>query len=393
MLRRARRLEKIPPYLFKELREKILRARAQDIDVINLAIGDPVEPTPKPIIRSLARAAADPRNHQYPTAGEKGIPELRQAVCRWYQERYRVSLDPEEECLILIGSKEGCHYFPLAMVNPGDTVLVTDPGYPAYYPGVWFAGAELFSLPIREEENFLPDLGGIPPAVRNRSSAMILNYPNNPTGAVATQEFLHGVVDFARSNSIAICYDNPYIELVFDDAEPLSILQIAGAKDVALELGSFSKTFNMTGWRLGWAVGNREAIAAMTQVKANSDTGVFAAVQHAGVTALTECGGIIEDMREVYGRRRRLAADKLRQMGWAFALQKGTFYLWIPTLRNMNAVETANRIFEETHVVVAPGTGYGQHGEGYIRISVTMQDSRLEEALTRIVPFVAERCS
>ena len=388
MLRRARRLEKIPPYLFRELRKKIQAAQDRNIDVINLAIGDPVEPTPDPVVQSLARAAADPRNHQYPKGGEKGIPQLREAVCRWYGERYGVTVDPDLECLILIGSKEGCHHFPLAMVNPGDTVLVTDPGYPAYYPGVWFAGAEVYSLPIRNESGYLPDLDGIAPDILKKASAVILNYPNNPTGAVANQDFLKKLVEFGRANNLAVCYDNAYIEMVFDDTEPLSVLQTKGAFDVAVELGSFSKTFNMTGWRLGWAVGNREIIAAMTQVKSNSDTGVFMAVQFAGVTALTECQEYVEDMKRIYNRRRKTAVDALEKMGWSFIPQKGTFYLWIPTLPNMNAMETANRMFEDTHVVTAPGTGYGENGEGYIRMSVTAQDERLEEALTRIAGWL-----
>ena len=255
MLRKATRLEKIPPYLFMELRNKINKAKAAGVDVISLAIGDPVEPTPGPIIEELCRAAHDPANHRYPTDEEKGMAALRREVCRWYAERYAAPVDPETECLILIGSKEGCHHFALAMVNPGDTVLVTDPGYPGYKPSIWFAGAEPYPVPMTAENGFLPDLGKIPADVARKAKAFYLNYPNNPTGAVATPEFLTKLVAFAREHSIAICYDNPYIDIVFDGARPLSILSIEGAKEVAVELNSFSKPFNMTGWRLGHGAG------------------------------------------------------------------------------------------------------------------------------------------
>ena len=241
MLRQARRLEKIPPYLFMELRSKINRAKAAGVDVISLAVGDPVEATPRPIVDELCREAHRPENHRYPTDEEKGMGELRQEVCRWYSEQYGVEADPESECLILIGSKEGCHHFALGMVNAGDLVLVTDPGYPGYKPSIWFAGGEPYPVPITASNDFLPDLNGIPRDVCERAAAFYLNYPNNPTGAVANPSFLRRLVDFARENAIAICYDNPYIEIVFEGAQPLSILSVEGAKDVAVELNSFSK--------------------------------------------------------------------------------------------------------------------------------------------------------
>jgi LL-diaminopimelate aminotransferase len=384
MLRKATRLEKIPPYLFMELRNKINKAKAAGVDVISLAIGDPVESTPGPIVEELCRAAHDPANHRYPTDEEKGMAALRQEVCRWYAERYAAPVNPETECLILLGSKEGGHHFALGMVNPGDTVLVTDPGYPGYKPSIWFAGAEPYPVPMTAENGFLPDLRKIPPDVVRKAKAFYLNYPNNPTGAVATPKFLAELVAFAREHSIAICYDNPYIEVVFDGAKPLSILSIEGAKEVAVELNSFSKTFSMCGWRLGMAMGNPTAIAAMAQVKSNTDSGVFNAVQYAGIAALKQCAPDVEKMLRVYGRRRTLARDTLNSIGWKCTLPKGTFYLWLPTPNGESSADFAAQLFEKAHVVVAPGNAYGKFGEGYVRFSLTVTDDRLEQAMDRI---------
>ncbi len=384
MLQKAKRLENIPPYLFMELRNKINRAKAQGVDVISLAIGDPVEPTPKPIVDELCRTTYQPENHRYPIDEEKGMSALRREVCRWYVERYGVEVDAEEECIILIGSKEGCHHFALAMVNPGDLVLVTDPGYPGYKPSIWFAGAEPYPVPMTAANGFLPDLKSIPAEVRRRASAFYLNYPNNPTGAVATPEFLRELVQFARENSIAICYDNPYIEIVFDGEKPLSILSVEGAKEVAVELNSFSKPFNMTGWRLGMALGNRTAIAAMAQVKSNTDSGVFNAVQYAGIAALQECASSIEEMLRVYKRRRALVVNTLNRLGWNYVPLNGTFFLWVPTPDGKSSLEFAAQLFEKAHVVVPPGSAYGRYGEGYIRFSLTVSDDRLEEAMERL---------
>jgi len=367
-----------------ELRNKINAARARGIDVISLAIGDPVESTPQPIVEELQRAAADPANHRYPTDEEKGMAALREEVCRWYAARYDVQADPEKECLILIGAKEGCHHFALGMVNPGDLVLVTDPGYPGYKPSIWFAGAEPYAVAMSASNDFLPDLDAIPSDVAKRATAFYLNYPNNPTGAVATPEFLGRLIRFARENEIAICYDNPYIDIVFDGAKPLSILSIDGAKEVAVELNSFSKPFNMTGWRLGMALGNPEAIGAMAQVKSNTDSGVFNAIQYAGIRALRECEGAIDDMLAVYARRRRLVVETLNEMGWDYTPPKGTFYLWVPAPKGMTSVECATYLFEKAHIVVAPGRAYGEFGEGFIRFSLTVKDERLEEAMARL---------
>lgn len=383
-MRTAERLKRIPPYLFMELRQKIARARAEGVDVISLAIGDPVEPTPARIVQELERAARDPANHRYPTDEEKGMLAFRQAVARFYQRRYGVELDPATEIIALIGSKEGCHHFVLARVNPGDVVLMTDPGYPAYRASILIGGGEPVSVPIRPEHGYLPQLRDIPSDVARRATAMFLNYPNNPTGATATREFLHELVEFARSYDIAICYDNPYSEIVFDGEPRLSFLSVPGAKDVGIELNSLSKPFNMTGWRLGMAMGNRDLIAAISQVKENTDSGVFNAIQYAGIVALDQCEDNIETMLAIYRRRRALVLDTLTELGFRFTPARGTFYLWVPTPSGMSSAEFATALFDKAHVVVAAGAAYGAYGEGYVRFSLTVPDDRLREAMERI---------
>ncbi len=380
----ADRLKRIPPYLFLELRNKIAQARAAGIDVISLAIGDPVEPTPEPVIAELARAAQDPANHRYPTDEEKGMLAFRRAVADWYAQRYRVTLDPATEVLALIGSKEGCHHFVLGRVNPGEPVLMTDPGYPAYRASILIAGGEPVNVPIRAEHGYLPRLADIPADVARRASAMFLNYPNNPTGATATPAFLHELVEFARHYDIAVCYDNPYIDMVFDGEKPLSFLSVPGAKDVGIELNSLSKPFNMTGWRLGMAVGNKDLIAAISQVKENTDSGVFNAIQFAGIAALTRAAQNIDEMLAIYARRRALVLETLADLGIRFQPARGTFYLWVPTPRGMSSIDFATLLFEQAHVVVAAGTAYGQYGEGFVRFSLTVLDARLREAMQRL---------
>jgi LL-diaminopimelate aminotransferase len=383
-MRTADRLKKIPPYLFMELRNKIAQARAAGVDVISLAIGDPVEPTPQPVIDELARTAQDPANHRYPTDEEKGMLAFRQAVAKWYGDRYRVSLNPATEVLALIGSKEGCHHFVLARVNAGDPVLMTDPGYPAYRASILMAGGEPVNVPIRAENHYLPKLGEIPSDVARRATAMFLNYPNNPTGATATPAFLKELVEFARQYDIAVCYDNPYIEVVFDGEKPMSFLSIPGAKDVGIELNSLSKPFNMTGWRLGMAAGNKDLIAAISQVKENTDSGVFNAIQFAGITALSRCAENIGHMLGIYAQRRQLVLQTLADVGIRFEPLRGTFYLWVPTPKGMSSIQFATLLFEKAHIVVAAGTAYGQYGEGFVRFSLTVSDDRLAEAMQRL---------
>ena len=379
----AERLGKIPPYLFMTLRNKINAARAAGIDVISLAIGDPVEATPPSVIEALARAARDKANHRYPTDEEWGMLAFREAVTRWYARRYNVMLDPKSEVIALIGSKEGCHHFALGVINAGDLVLVTDPGYPGYKPSIWFVGAEPHPVPMLAENHFLPKLSDIPTAIARRARAFYLNYPNNPTGAVATPGFLAELVEFARDFDIAVCYDNPYSEVVFG-VERLSFLNVPGAKEVGVELNSLSKPYNMTGWRIGMACGNQEIVRAIATSKANTDSGVFNAVQYAGIEALDNCDVFIDEMLAVYGRRRERVLETLRALGWQFDAPKGTFYLWAPVPAGYTSAEFCDFVFEKASVVLAPGAAYGVNGEGYVRFSLTVEDDRLEEALSRM---------
>ncbi|HPP88130.1 MAG TPA: LL-diaminopimelate aminotransferase [bacterium] len=380
----ADRLGLIPPYLFMQLRQKINKAKAEGKDVISLGVGDPVEPTPREVVEELYRAAQDPENHHYPTDEEKGMLSFRKAVAAWYLRKYGVSVDPATEVLGLIGSKEGCHHFCLAVVNPGDYVLMTDPGYPAYRSSILFAGGIPYSMPMKAENNYFPKYEDIPSDILKKTKAMFLCYPNNPTGARATKEFFAKTVEFAKSYNIAVCHDFPYSEIVFDGFRSPSILSVDGAKDVCVELNSLSKPYNMTGWRIGMALGNKDLIAGISKVKENTDSGVFNAIQFAAIKALESCDKHIQENIKIYNHRRKLVVDMLNKHGWNYTPPKGTFYLWIPTPKNMSAIEFTNFLFDECNVVVAPGSAYGQYGEGYIRISVTVQEDRLIEAVNRI---------
>jgi LL-diaminopimelate aminotransferase len=383
-LQTADRLTKIPPYLFMELRKKINQAKADGVDVISLAIGDPVEPTPEPIIAELCRRAQDPENHRYPTDEEKGMLAFRREVARWYGTRYGVDLKAETEILGLIGSKEGCHHFVLARINPGDVVLMTDPGYPAYRASILMGGGEPYNVPILRENGYLPVFADIPSDIAKRARGMFLNYPNNPTGACATKPFLNDLVAFARQFDIAVCYDNPYSEILFGGQERISFLMAAGAKDVGIELNSLSKPFNMCGWRIGMAAGNPDLIAAISKVKENTDSGIFNPIQYAAIHALANNAPAVEDMLAVYARRRERVLAALARIGIAFDPPKGTFYLWVPVPKGMTSLEFTNRLFDKTAVVVASGTAYGRYGEGFVRISLTVPDDRLAEAMRRI---------
>jgi len=385
----ADRLKKIPPYLFVELRKKINKAKAEGIDVISLAIGDPVEPTPDSIIDELCLTARRPENHRYPTDEEKGMLSFRQEVARWYKTRFGVELDPGREILGLIGSKEGCHHFVLGCINPGDIVLMTDPGYPAYRASILMAGGEPHNVPILERNQYLPVFEDIPTDVAKKARAMFLNYPNNPTGACATKKFIDRLVDFARHFDIAVCFDNPYGEILFDGQERLSFLMASSAREVGVELNSLSKLFNMTGWRIGMAVGNPDIIAAMSKVKENTDSGIFNPIQYAGIHALKYEAKNIDHMLQIYGQRREMVIATLKRLGINFDPPKGTFYLWMPVPHGMTSLEFTNLLFDKAAVVVAAGTAYGKYGEGYIRISLTVSDNRLKEALLRIEKTLA----
>jgi LL-diaminopimelate aminotransferase len=379
----ADRLTEIPPYLFMTLRNKINEAKARGVDVISLAIGDPVDPAPQPVIDELCKTAQEPENHRYPTDEEWGMLAFREAVARWYKRRYAVALNPANEVLALIGSKEGCHHFALGVINPGDTVLVTDPGYPGYKPSIWFAGAEPAAVPMKAENDFLPDFSAIPSDLAKKATAFYLNYPNNPTGAVATRPFLNDLVAFAKENDIAICYDNPYGEVVFG-VERLSFLNADGAKDVGVELNSLSKPYNMTGWRIGMASGNPEIIGAMATSKANTDSGVFNAIQYAGIEALDNGDDFTAEMVAKYGARRNRIIALLHELGWTCEPPPGTFYLWVPAPKGYDSAGFCDFVFEKCAVVLAPGAAYGKYGEGFVRFSLTVREDRLEEALDRM---------
>ena len=388
-MKTAARIAKLPPYLFAEIDKKRREALARGVDVISLGIGDPDQPSPDFVVDRLAREARDPATHRYPPY--EGTRDFLQAVAGYYDRRFAVKLDPEAETLALIGSKEGLAHLVWAFVDRGDAALVSDPGYPVYGIHTLLAGGEVVPMPLRPERGFLPDLGAIHAADRRRATLMFLCYPNNPTAGTADLGFFREAVDFCRENDILLAHDSAYLELTFDGYEAPSILQVEGAKDVAIEFGSLSKPFNMTGWRLGYAVGNRKAIAALGVVKTNTDSGQFAAIQRAGVEALTNpaARGFIEKMRGVYARRRDIAVGALTHLGCPVAKPRGSFYVWAPVPKGHTSASFASHVLDKVGVIVTPGSAYGDWGEGYFRVSLTLADERLEEALRRLATCVS----
>jgi LL-diaminopimelate aminotransferase len=378
----ARRIEKLPAYLFAEISRKIAEKRSRGVDVISFAIGDPDLPTPEHILESLREASSDPANHRYPET--EGLPELRQAIARWYERRFGVSLDPQREALPLIGSKEGVGHIALCFIDPGDVALVPDPGYPVYAVGTMFAGGEAYYLPLTEENGFLPDLDAVPADVLRRAKVLWLNYPNNPTGAVADLEFFERAAAFARRNGLAVLHDGPYSEVAFDGYRPPSFLQAEGAREVGIEFHSLSKSYNMTGWRIGMAVGNAEIIDALMRVKSNLDSGVPQAVQRMAITALEGPQDCIEEHNRVYQRRRDRLVGALQGLGLRLTPPKASLYVWARVPEGTTSVQFATRLLEEAGVVVTPGIGYGPSGEGYVRLSLTLPDERLEEGVRRL---------
>jgi LL-diaminopimelate aminotransferase len=380
----AERLKNLPTYLFMQLRDKIRKAQAAGVDVISLAIGDPVEPTPAYIVETLREAALDPANHQYPTDEHKGMLIFREAVARWYGRRYGVTLDPETEVLALSGVKEGIHHFIMATVNPGDIVLVTNPGYPAYRSNALIAGAEAYDVPLLEKNGFLPAFEDIPERVCQKAKAFFLNYPNNPTGACADNKFFTRLVAWAKERHILLLNDNPYSEIVFPGNRRQSLLQVPGVKDIGVEFNSLSKAYNMTGWRIGMAAGSDKIIQAMCRFKENVTSGVFNAIQLASVKAMDEGDPDIERMLAIYHRRREMVLRAFAEMGIIVKAGDGTFYLWIPIPDRLSSLEFATKLLENAGILVTPGTAYGRYGEGYFRLSLTVPDDRLEQALERI---------
>ena len=378
----AKRLGRIPPYLFAEIDRKVQEKKRAGIDVISLGIGDPDLPTPGRIVSVLQETAGDPANHRYPSYF--GLAELREAIAGWYRERGGVELDPSTEILPTLGSKDGIAHAPLALVDPGDVVLAPNPGYTVYVTGAIMAGAEAHVMPLTAENRWLPDLDAIPAAVAERARLMWLNYPNNPTAATADREFLERAVDFCRKHDIVLCHDAPYSEIAFDGYQPVTLFEIPGAKDIGLEFHSLSKTYNMTGWRIGWICGRADLVALIGQLKTNIDSGVFQAVQWAAVEALS--GGEEETRAAcaVYARRHRLVAETLNGLGWRIKPPRATFYVWAPVPDGYDSIGFASHVLDEVGVNITPGVGFGTYGEGYFRLSVTAPDARIEEAMSRM---------
>lgn len=379
--KKSERLQKLPPYLFAEIDKKKKAAIAAGRDIINLGVGDPDRPTPTAIIRSLQKHVENPAFHQY--ALDQGSPEFRHAVAKWFKNRYGVEINADTEVIGLIGSKEGIAHLPLGVLNPGDISLVPDPCYPVYRSFSWFSGAETVAMPLRAENAFLPDLNAIPNEVFRRARLMFLNYPNNPTAALAPPAFYERVVALAREYGFVIAQDAAYSEMYYDEP-PLSILQIPGARDVAIELHSFSKTFNMTGWRLGFAVGAAPIVAALGQVKANCDSGIFTAIQHAGITALEQYDELTPPIRALYRERRDALISGLRGIGWDVATPAATFYVWIPCRGGFTSTELCTKLLDEADIVSTPGIGFGESAGNYIRMALTVETPRIREAVGRI---------
>ena len=381
----ADRLQRLPPYLFAEIDRQKQEARARGIDLIDLGIGDPDLPTPPHVVKALARAAHEPKNHRYPDY--EGLLAFRGAAAEWYHRRFGVTLDPATEVLTLIGSKEGTGHIPLAFVNPGDIVLVPDPGYPVYAAGTWFAGGEPHFLPLRAERDFLPDLDSVPSAVLARAKMLFLNYPNNPTAACATPAFFARVVAFARAHNLIVCHDAMYSELCFDGYRPPSFLETPGAREVGVEFHSCSKSYSMTGWRIAWVAGNRQVVAGLGRVKTNVDSGVFQAVQEAGLAALDGPQDYVAHVRGVYQERRDLMVAGLRKLGFPVTPPRATFFVWAPVPDGSDSRKWASRLLQEAGVVVTPGVGFGPAGEGFYRIALTVDKVRIAEALDRLSRF------
>ncbi len=378
---KSERLQKLPPYLFAEIDRKKKAAIAAGKDVINLGVGDPDRPTPRPIIESLQKNVEVSSYHQY--ALDQGAPELRQSIADFCQRRYGIALDPATEILPLIGSKEGLAHFPLAVLNPGDISLVPDPCYPVYRSASMFAGADVYTMPLVPELGFLPDLDAIPADVYARARLMFLNYPNNPTAGMADRAFFEKVVALAHQYGFVIAQDAAYNEMYYEEPA-LSILEIPGAKDVAVEFHSLSKTFNMTGWRVGFAIGNPAIVAALGQIKANTDSGIFTAIQMAAKTALDQYELLTPPIRDLYRQRRDAFVDALSKAGWKVHSPRSTFYVWIPCPEGVKSADMAGRILEETSVVMTPGLGFGRTADGFIRAALTVDTPRLLEAVDRI---------
>lgn len=378
----SRRIKKLPPYLFIELDKKKKMLQQKGVDIISLGVGDPDLPTPKHIIESMQRSLEDPKNHQYPFG--RGLKLFCESVAKWYKTRFNVELDPETEIHSLIGSKEGIGHLPLAFVNPNDYVLVPDPGYPVYRSSTILANGKIYFMPLKEENNYFPDLDIIPKEILKKTKLMFLNYPNNPTSQTATKEFFLKVINFAKENNIIVAHDCAYSEIYFDEEDkPISFLELPGAKDVGIEFHSLSKTYNMTGWRIGWVCGNKKIVDGLATVKDNYDSGVFNAIQYAAITALTQQQDCVSEMRKIYKERRDVLVNGLKQLGLEPKLPKATFYVWCKVPKQFTSMSFVDKLLS-VGVVCTPGNGLGENGEGYVRFALTVDVERIKEALERI---------
>ena len=376
----SERLKKLPSYLFARIDEMVKEERKKGKEIISLGIGDPDLPTPSYIIEEFKKRVDDSSYHHYPSyEGEK---EFREEIANWYKKKFDVELDPEEEVLALIGSKEGIGHISLAFVNPGDLVLIPDPGYPVYQSGTILAEGEYFRMPLRKENDFLPDFREIPEDVARKAKIMFLNYPNNPTAAIANKSFFKDIINFAKKYEIIVCHDFAYSEITFDSYKAPSFLECSQGKEVGVEFHSLSKTFNMTGWRIGFVVGNKDVIKALGKVKSNLDSGVFEVIQWAGVKALRK-GSPDKEVLNEYKKRRDLLVKGLKKIGLNVSPPKATFYLWVEIPEGFSSEDFAIYLLKETGVVVTPGKGFGEYGEGYIRISYTLPTEKIEEVLRR----------
>jgi len=382
MFKLSKKLQSLPPYLFLEIDKAKRKARAEGRDIIDLGIGDPDLPTPKYIIEALYKAAQDPANHRY--ALDQGMPALRRAIEGWYKRRFNVSLNPDTEILPLIGSKEGIAHFPLAFLNEGEYSLVPDPCYPPYKGGTILAGGKPYLMPLLEKNAFLPDLKKIPAGMLKKAKIIFVNYPNNPTSATAEISFYKELIEFAHKNKVIIISDVAYTEMAYDGYKPSSIFEIEGAKEVAIEFHSLSKTYNMTGWRVGWACGNENLVAALAKVKSNVDSGIFSAVQVAAIAALEGPQEHIKNMCSIYQERRDILLKGLNSLGWQANKLKATFYVWIKIPNAKSSIKFVADVLERANIVVTPGIGFGKYGEGYIRMALTVDKERIKEALGRL---------
>ena len=384
-MRLSQRLDHLAPYLFVEINKKIAEKRARGEEVISFGIGDPDIPTPDNIIEKLCATAREPANHRYPET--EGLPVLRQAMAAWYQRRFGVTLDPNTEILPLIGSKEGIGHMAFCLLDLGDVALVPDPAYPVYAVSAKLAGGEPYFLPLKEERAFLPDLDSIPQEILQRSKLLWLNYPNNPTGAIADLDFFNRATAFANKHNLAICHDGPYTEVAYDGYKPVSFVQADGAREVGVEFHSLSKSYNMTGWRIGMAVGNAAMIDALKRIKSNLDSGIPQAIQYAAIEALNGPQDVITSHNATYQRRRDLVVDVLTDIGCQVQTPKASLYVWAKVPQGYTSLEFSTNLLDQVGILVIPGTGYGPSGEGFVRLSLTLPDAALVKALSKLASW------